>query len=55
VVAPFHYTQIVWAVIFGFLLFADRPTVWVIAGSIIIIASGLYILWRETVRRRQAA
>jgi len=55
VVAPFHYTQIVWAVIFGLLLFGDRPTVWVIAGSIIIIASGLYILWRETVRRRQAA
>lgn len=53
IVAPFHYTQIVWAVIFGLLLFGDRPTAWVIAGSTIIIASGLYILWRETVRRRQ--
>ena len=55
VVAPFHYSQIVWAVIFGLLLFNDHPTVWVIAGSMIIIASGLYTLWRETVRRRQAA
>lgn len=55
VVAPFHYSQIVWAVIFGLLLFGDRPSAWVIAGSTIIIASGLYILWRETVRRRQAA
>jgi drug/metabolite transporter (DMT)-like permease len=55
VVAPFHYSQIIWAVIFGLLLFGNRPTVWVIAGSTIIIASGLYILWRETVRRRQAA
>jgi drug/metabolite transporter (DMT)-like permease len=55
VVAPFHYSQIVWAVIFGFLLFDNRPTVWVIAGSTVIIASGLYILWRETVRRRQPA
>ncbi|MGH6961399.1 MAG: DMT family transporter, partial [Dongiaceae bacterium] len=55
VVAPFHYSQIVWAVIFGLLLFGDRPTVWVIAGSSIIIASGLYTLWRETVRQRQAA
>jgi drug/metabolite transporter (DMT)-like permease len=55
VVAPFHYSQIIWAVIFGLLLFGDHPTVWVIAGSIIIIASGLYILWRETVRHRQAA
>lgn len=55
VVAPFHYSQIVWAVIFGLLLFGDRPSAWVIAGSTIIIVSGLYILWRETVRRRQAA
>ena len=55
IVAPFHYSQIVWAVIFGLLLFSDTPTVWVIAGSTVIIASGLYILWRETVRQRQAA
>jgi drug/metabolite transporter (DMT)-like permease len=55
VVAPFHYSQIVWAVIFGLLLFGNRPTVWVIAGSTVIIASGLYILWRETVRRPQPA
>lgn len=55
VVAPFHYSQIVWAVIFGLLLFDDHPTAWVIAGSAVIIASGLFILWRETVRQRQAA
>ena len=50
VVAPFHYSQIVWGVIFGLLLFADRPDLWVVAGSTVIIGSGLYILWRETVR-----
>ena len=55
VVAPFHYSQIVWAVIFGFLLFDNRPTVWVVAGSTVIIASGLFIFWRETVVRRQSA
>jgi S-adenosylmethionine uptake transporter len=54
VVAPFQYSQIVWAVFFGLLLFGDRPTRWVLGGSAVIIASGLYILWRETVRRRQA-
>lgn len=54
VVAPFHYSQIVWAVIFGLLLFGDRPEQWMIVGSAVIIASGLYILWRETVRGRQA-
>ena len=52
VVAPFHYSQIVWAVIFGLLLFGDRPEQWMIVGSAVIIASGLYILWRETVRGR---
>jgi drug/metabolite transporter (DMT)-like permease len=54
VIAPFHYSQIVWGVIFGLLLFADRPDAWVAAGSTVIIGSGLYILWRETVRARQA-
>ncbi len=53
VVAPFHYSQIVWAVLFGLTLFGDRPDAWVVAGSAVIIASGLYILWRETVRRRE--
>jgi S-adenosylmethionine uptake transporter len=54
VVAPFHYSQIVWGVIFGLLLFGDRPDLWVAAGSAVIIGSGLYILWRETIRARQA-
>ncbi len=54
IVAPFHYSQIIWAVLFGLLLFDDRPDAWVAAGSTVIIGSGLYILWRETVRARQA-
>lgn len=52
IVAPFHYSQMIWAVIFGLLLFGDVPDRWVIAGSAVIIGSGLYILWRETVRAR---
>ena len=55
IVAPFHYSQMVWAVIFGLMLFGDSPDEWVIVGSVVIIGSGLYILWRETVRARQAA
>jgi len=54
IVSPFQYSQIVWGVLFGLWLFGDRTDAWVIAGSTVIIASGLYILWRETVRRRQA-
>lgn len=52
IVAPFHYSQMIWGVIFGLFLFGDIPDVWVISGSAVIIGSGLYILWRETVRGR---
>jgi S-adenosylmethionine uptake transporter len=53
VIAPFHYSQMIWAVIFGLFLFGDVPSDWVIGGSAVIIGSGLFILWRETVRRRE--
>jgi drug/metabolite transporter (DMT)-like permease len=47
VVVPFDYTQLLWAVLLGWLIFADRPpsTTWL--GALIIIASGLYTVWRE--------
>lgn len=51
-VAPFQYTQMLWAVFYGYLFFGDIPDRFVIAGSGLVVASGLYILWREQVRRR---
>ncbi len=51
VVAPFKYTALPWAALFGFLLFADLPDIWIIAGSVPVICSGLYILHRERLRR----
>jgi S-adenosylmethionine uptake transporter len=47
IVAPMQYSQIIWAVIFGALLFDETPDAWTIAGSTIIIASGIYIVLRE--------
>jgi S-adenosylmethionine uptake transporter len=47
-IAPIQYSQILWAVPFGFFLFGDMPDRWVAAGAFLIIASGLFILWRET-------
>lgn len=47
VLAPFRYTGIVWAIIFGFIFWGDLPDRWVVAGAIIVIASGLYIYHRE--------
>jgi drug/metabolite transporter (DMT)-like permease len=48
VIAPFDYSALLWAVIFGWVIWQDvpGPNVWI--GSAILIASGLYILYRET-------
>ena len=50
--SPFRYSAIVWAGLFGYLLWGDIPDAWAIATGI-VIASGLYILHREFVRRRE--
>jgi drug/metabolite transporter (DMT)-like permease len=53
VVAPFIYTEIFWMVALGAVLFGDWPDRWTLAGTTIVIASGLYLLYRETVQARQ--
>ncbi|UVO53363.1 DMT family transporter [Sphingomonas sp. SUN039] len=45
--APVDYASLIWSTLFGVLLFAEIPTVWTWVGAPIIIASGLYIVWRE--------
>ncbi|WP_114393339.1 DMT family transporter [Oleisolibacter albus] len=52
VVAPFQYTQIIWGILYGVLLFGTRPDGLLFVGGAIVIASGLYILYRETVLGR---
>lgn len=47
VVAPFSYSSLVWATLFGFVIFGELPDVWTWAGAVLIIASGLYIFHRE--------
>ncbi|WGD52828.1 DMT family transporter [Bradyrhizobium sp. CB1650] len=47
VVVPYQYSMIVWAVIFGFAVFGDVPSVATIVGAAIIIGAGLYIYLRE--------
>jgi drug/metabolite transporter (DMT)-like permease len=48
VVGPFDYTAMVWGVLFGWLFFGDLPGIPVVLGSFVVMASGLYILHRET-------
>ena len=52
VVAPFDYTGLLWATLFGWLIWGELPDVWAYAGAALIAGSGLYIALRETWRRR---
>ncbi len=47
VIAPYMYTGLLSISLLGYLVFGDIPTMWTIAGGLIIITSGLYILFRE--------
>lgn len=51
VVAPMQYSQMIWATIFGALIFDELPDAYTIVGSAIIMASGLYIVLREGKKR----
>ena len=46
--APFTYSQVVAAIAWGYLVFADVPSIWTVAGASVVIASGLYVWYRET-------
>jgi drug/metabolite transporter (DMT)-like permease len=47
VLAPFVYTQIIWMILLGFIVFGDVPDGWTLLGGAIVIASGLYVYARE--------
>jgi len=47
VVAPFIYTEIVWMIALGYVVFGDQPNRWTLAGAAVVVASGLYLLYRE--------
>jgi len=48
VVAPFRYFALIWATLYGFLMFGDIPGWHTAAGAAVVIGSGLYIFYRET-------
>jgi drug/metabolite transporter (DMT)-like permease len=53
VLSPFIYTEIVLVIVLGFLVFGDLPTRFTLTGAAIVVASGLYVLHRETVVGRK--
>jgi len=52
VIAPFRYTALLWAILLGWLAFGTLPDEWTLIGSAIVVASGLFALWREQALRR---
>jgi drug/metabolite transporter (DMT)-like permease len=52
ILSPFIYTQLIWVITLGYLVFGQVPTLWTLAGASIVIASGLYMLYRERIVRR---
>ncbi|MCZ0962973.1 DMT family transporter [Paracoccus benzoatiresistens] len=47
VLAPFGYTGLVWAGLWGWMLFGQLPDLWTVAGAALIVAAGLYVWSRE--------
>lgn len=47
IIAPFEYTTMIWALLFGWFMFDDLPTATMLVGAAIVAGTGLFIVWRE--------
>jgi len=54
-VTPFYYLMLVWALMFGFLIWGDLPTASLLVGSAIVVMTGLFLFLREARLQRQLA
>ena len=54
VVAPIHYTIIIWATMYGYLIFDQLPDIWTLLGTSIIVFAGFYTLRRGKLKDRTA-
>lgn len=50
-IAPFRYMALFWAILLGFAIFGTLPDRWTLIGAAIVVATGLFTLWRERRRR----
>lgn len=47
VIAPFDYTSLIFSLIIGFVVFGDVPTWYMLVGGVLVVGSGLFLIWRE--------
>lgn len=53
-VAPFRYSSLIWALVLGWLVFGDWPDPLTMAGVALVVATGLFTLFRERASRRRS-
>ncbi len=51
VLAPAHYSLIIYSTFWGFVVFGDFPDLWTWVGALIVVSSGLYVILREARHR----
>lgn len=54
IVTVFNYSGIIWAMLFGWLFWDEFPTIYIITGAVIVIASNIFMLYRENKLARAA-
>ncbi|MEJ8560389.1 DMT family transporter [Yoonia sp. GPGPB17] len=52
IISSFRYSRMIFALIIGFVMFSEIPDAPTLIGAAIVIASGIYTLWRETILHR---
>ena len=55
IVAPFEYTYLAWAALFGYLVWDHVPAPHTLVGLVLVVGGGLYVMWREGRDWRRAA
>ena len=54
-VTPFYYLMLVWAMAIGFVVWGEVPSISLVVGSIIVVATGLFLFLRETRLARRSS
>jgi drug/metabolite transporter (DMT)-like permease len=54
-ISPFYYFSLIWASILGFAIWGEVPTMSLVVGSAVVVASSLFLLWRESNARQAVA
>lgn len=53
-VAPTQYSQIIWGILYGYIFFGDRPDLWVLTGTALIIGAGIWLARIEYLQTHKA-